>query len=243
MEQSLAVNEELRSFLRMRGESYGMWEPKLTNWVAGMSDEQKPKELLNSIQSELPVSPNDPCLDLGCGFGNLVIALSERFKSVSGIELTPERAEWSQRRCPTAEIVCGSAEKLPWPDNHFGLVMSTDVFEHLNPSQQVAAAGEVARVLKPGGYGFITVPSKFQLRDEHNYVPFGTWMPNGIENLPQCACMEPMSNVGNTRVPGGAAFLRRRAWWSRRSLRRAGLCGSAHQGSTCLCESRPRHGD
>jgi len=183
MEQNLAVNEELRSFLRMRGESYGMWEPKLTNWVAGMSNEQKPKELLNSIQSELSVSPNEACLDLGCGFGNLVIALSERFESVSGIELNPERVEWSKRRCPSAEIVCGTAEKLPWPDNNFGLVMSTDVFEHLDHSQQIAAAREVARVLKPGGRAFITVASKFQIRDEHNYVLFGTWMPNRLRKF------------------------------------------------------------
>jgi 2-polyprenyl-3-methyl-5-hydroxy-6-metoxy-1,4-benzoquinol methylase len=120
MDQNLAVNEELRSFLRMRGESYGMREPKPTNWVARMSDEQKPKKLPNSIQAELPVSPNEACLDLGCGFGNLVIALSDRFQSVSGIELNPERVEWSKRRCPSAEIVCGTAEKLPWPDNGGG---------------------------------------------------------------------------------------------------------------------------
>jgi len=183
MDRDLSVNEELIAFLRMRGHSYGMWEPKLSNWIYGMSNEQEPKDRLNSLLSELSVSPAEACLDVGCGFGNFVVALAERFQKVSGIEVIAERAEWSKRRCPSAEIVCGTAERLPWPDNHFGLIVSTDVFEHLDHSQQVAAAKEIARVLKPSGHAFITVPSRFQIRDEHNYVLFGTWMPNRLRKF------------------------------------------------------------
>jgi hypothetical protein len=47
----------------------------------------------------------------------------------------------------------------------------------------MAAAKEVARVLKPRGNAFITVPSKFQILDEHNYVFFGTWMPNRLREF------------------------------------------------------------
>jgi ubiquinone/menaquinone biosynthesis C-methylase UbiE len=131
----------------------------------------------------LSISPAEPCLDVGCGFGNLVIALSERFRHVSGIELNAERVEWARRRCPPAEIVCGTAEALPWPDDHFKLITSTDVFEHLDHSQQAAAAKELARVLKPGGYAFVTVPSRYQISDEHNHVLFGTWMPDRFRRL------------------------------------------------------------
>ena len=173
-------DQELISFLRVRGESYGMEEPKLSNWVLGMSDEEKAIQLLHSFLSQYPVSKEEPCLDMGCGFGNLVLALSQHFRNVSGIDLIEERVEWSRRRCPSAEIVCGKAEGLPWPANHFGLITSTDVFEHLNHEQQALAANEIARVLKPGGHAFITVPSKFQIKDEHNYIPFGTWMPEPL---------------------------------------------------------------
>ena len=178
MNANASLKEELTTFLRKRGEAYGMWEPKLTRWVHGMSDEGQSRDLLNSVLSKLAPSPDDLCLDIGCGFGNLVIALRERFEDVSGIEIVPERAEWAKKRCPSADIICGSATELPWPENHFGLITSTDVFEHLDRSQQVEAAKELARVLKPGGSAFITVPSRFQIRDEHNYVLFGTWMPD-----------------------------------------------------------------
>jgi len=98
-----------------------------------------------------PFPTTSACLDIGCGFGNLVIALSEKFASVAGIEVVEERAGWSQRRCPSAEIVCGTAESLPWADNSFGLITSTDVFEHLDHSQQAVAAKEIARFSSQAG--------------------------------------------------------------------------------------------
>jgi len=182
-EEKSSLDKELIAFLRARGESYRMWEPKLTNWVNGMSDERESRLLLNALISGLPIPDDERCLDIGCGFGNLVIALSEKFASVAGIEVVEERAGWSQRRCPSAEIVCGTAESLPWADNSFGLITSTDVFEHLDHSQQAVAAKEIARVLKPGGFAFVTVPNIFQIRDEHNEVLFGTWMPNRMRQF------------------------------------------------------------
>jgi ubiquinone/menaquinone biosynthesis C-methylase UbiE len=181
--ERISLDKELAAFLRMRAESYNMREPKLSRWIDGMSDMKATTQLLNSFLLGLSISPAEPCLDVGCGFGNLVIALSERFHHVSGIELNAERVEWAKKRCPSAEIVCGTAEALPWPDDHFELITSTDVFEHLDHSQQVAAARELARVLKPGGYAFVTVPSKYQISDEHNHVLFGTWMPDRFRRL------------------------------------------------------------
>ena len=183
MTESVSLDEELTTFLRMRAESYKMCEPNLSRWVDTMSDVTSTKQLLDSFLLGLSISPTEPCLDVGCGFGNLAIALSERFRHVNGIELNAERVEWAKRRCPSAEIVCGTAVVLPWPDNHFGLITSTDVFEHLDHSQQAAAAREIARVLKPGGYAFVTVPSRYQISDEHNHVLFGTWMPDRLRKL------------------------------------------------------------
>jgi len=183
MNESVSLEEELIAFLQMRAASYNMCEPNLSRWVDCMSDVQATKQLLDSFLAGLSISPAEPCLDVGCGFGNLLIALSERFRHVSGIELNAERVEWAKRRCPSAEIVCGTAEALPWPDDHFRLITSTDVFEHLDHSQQAAAARELARVLKPGGYAFVTVPSRYQISDEHNHVLFGTWMPDRFRKL------------------------------------------------------------
>lgn len=48
-------------------------------------------------------------------------------------------------------------EKWPWPDNSVGVLRSFDCFEHLNDPLHVMS--ESYRVLVPGGYMFVQVPS------------------------------------------------------------------------------------
>lgn len=50
----------------------------------------------------------------------------------------------------------GNLEKLPFRDNYFDLVLTADVLEHVRDLGR--ALGEIARVLKPGGLHFFTVP-------------------------------------------------------------------------------------
>ena len=64
--------------------------------------------------------------------------------------------------------VVGRAEAIPFPDDSFDSIVSTQVFEHVeNPEQ---AAREVCRVLKKGGHLLITVPQWNELHEEpHDY--------------------------------------------------------------------------
>lgn len=63
------------------------------------------------------------------------------------------------------------AHKLPFRANYFDYVLAIEVFEHLQyPSQ---AAGEILRVLKPGGEAITTVPFMFRVHgDPHDYHRF-----------------------------------------------------------------------
>lgn len=64
--------------------------------------------------------------------------------------------------------IVGRAEAIPFPDESFDSVVSTQVFEHVeNPEK---AAQEVCRVLKMGGHLLITVPQWNELHEEpHDY--------------------------------------------------------------------------
>jgi SAM-dependent methyltransferase len=67
--------------------------------------------------------------------------------------------------------IVGSAEKIPEQDNTFDSVVCFQVLDDLkNPAQAVK---EISRVLKPGGYGLISVPQSNELHDEpHDYWRF-----------------------------------------------------------------------
>jgi ubiquinone/menaquinone biosynthesis C-methylase UbiE len=173
-----SVTEKLIEHLKAVATAQGFSEPKHNQWVRYSSDVNSRRELLDKILAVIkPFDPKDHSfLDVGCGYGNLLVAAMERFGRCYGIEIVPERVEWSRRRAQAAEVFLGSATELPWPSASFDLVISTDVFEHIDHKMQCITAAEIRRVLKLGGYAFITVPNRFQIIDEHHFVLFGSWL-------------------------------------------------------------------
>lgn len=65
------------------------------------------------------------------------------------------------------EFMVGSIDALPYPDQHFAMINCLDVLEHTyDPSKIIQ---QFARVLQPGGYLFITVPTKYGEVVQHYY--------------------------------------------------------------------------
>jgi arsenite methyltransferase len=104
-----------------------------------------------------PISQGETVLDVGCGAGIDAIFAAKMVGStgaVSGIDLIPEmlaRARENARPAGVANInfIESSAEKLPFPDKSFDVVISNGVFNLVVDKQK--ALKEVFRVLKPGG--------------------------------------------------------------------------------------------
>jgi SAM-dependent methyltransferase len=103
-------------------------------------------------------------LDAGCGSGQWLADLETWGASreqLAGLDLVAERVEHARARLPGADIRLGDASELPWEDASFGLVLQSMMFSSiLDPGVRAAAAGELARVLEPGGlllsYDFFT---------------------------------------------------------------------------------------
>jgi ubiquinone/menaquinone biosynthesis C-methylase UbiE len=96
-------------------------------------------------------------LDIGCGTGNLLIALGKRRPGATLIGLDPDRAPLrrasrkARRAGLTLQADHGYAEQLPYPDQSVDRVLSTLMFHHLSAQAKEATLTEVRRVLKPGG--------------------------------------------------------------------------------------------
>lgn len=94
-------------------------------------------------------------LEVGCGSGNWLEIL-ERFgarrEGLAGIDLDPGRAAACAARFPGSDIRPGDAAVLPWESGRFDLVLQSTVFSSiLDPEMRRAVAGEMLRVLAPGG--------------------------------------------------------------------------------------------
>lgn len=104
------------------------------------------------------VAPGDRVLDVGTGPGYLALAASRLVGAdgaAAGIDAAPEMIERARllaaRRGSKAEYLVASAERLPFDDHTFDVVVSRLVLHHLPYDVKLRALREMARVLRPGG--------------------------------------------------------------------------------------------
>jgi ubiquinone/menaquinone biosynthesis C-methylase UbiE len=97
----------------------------------------------------------DKCVEVGFGsvgwLGEL-ISWGVPETDICGIELDSVRAKRAQELLPLADLRVGDATVLPWKSGTFQIVISSTVFTSiLDPDVRGIVAGEINRVLAPGG--------------------------------------------------------------------------------------------
>ncbi|MGQ0645110.1 MAG: class I SAM-dependent methyltransferase [Elusimicrobiota bacterium] len=97
-------------------------------------------------------------LDLGCGDGRLAEILFCKTPDIrwTGLDLDAEDAARARARGLYEKVHAASASAIPEPDGSFDVVFSNSALEHMDGLDAVLT--EAARVLKPGGRFFFTVP-------------------------------------------------------------------------------------
>ncbi len=103
--------------------------------------------------------PEGRGLDLGCGDGSILQRILEHVgpREMTGIDLDSRETAAAEESGVYTTVYTGRASEIPEPDETFDFVFSNSVLEHIPDLEAVFA--EVARVLKPGGTLYFTVPA------------------------------------------------------------------------------------
>jgi ubiquinone/menaquinone biosynthesis C-methylase UbiE len=120
-------------------------------------------EVLAELLHHGELGPQSRVLDVGCGTGNYAAALHQATSCrVYGVDPSANMLAHARQATAWDALLKGRAEQLPFADDAFDLVMTTDVIHHI--ADRDAYFREAARLLRPGGR-IVTVT------DSHEDIP------------------------------------------------------------------------
>jgi len=133
---------------------------------------------------KLGLLPGDLVLDAGAGFGRHAYEVARRGARIVALDYADDEVRTTRATfgamIEEGQIASdsyvgalrGDATRLPFPDDTFDRVITSEVLEHIQ--NDVAAIAELARVLRPGGSFACTVPAwwpekiNWSLSDEYH---------------------------------------------------------------------------
>ena len=144
-------------------------------------------------------------LEIGAAAGCLTIALNDLGYTCTGLEpdrdalrTAHELALELGRRC---DVIAGHAERLPFGDESFDIVITNSVLEHVSDID--SCFREVSRVLVRGGlFWFETASSMSPFQHEIRDFPLFGWYPNSLKTrIMWWAVRNRPELVGHTATP------------------------------------------
>lgn len=111
-------------------------------------------------------------LDIGCGEGYGVAELAKHASFAAGTDVAPDAVAHAAKKYATANLVfaVSDATRLPFADESFDVVCSLQVIEHFRDTDRHLR--EVARVLKPGGFHYVTTPNIAEMGEAERGNPY-----------------------------------------------------------------------
>lgn len=128
------------------------WQASAEAWIADMGEHGDfgRRYVLDPILLPQAVARSaKDALDVGCGEGRFCRMLKQHGLKVTGIDPTPKFVAAARARDAEGTYLEAPAEKLPFDDESFDLVIS--YLSLIDISDVRAAIQEMARVIRPGG--------------------------------------------------------------------------------------------
>jgi SAM-dependent methyltransferase len=128
----------------------------------------EPAQRVIQFADQLKEQGASAVLDLGCGSGRHVVHLRKKGLHVTGLDNAPTglrlTGEWLQHEQLDANLILADMRQpLPFENDSFDAVVSTQVIHHALLATVLATAQEIQRVVCRGGMILISVPARREI--------------------------------------------------------------------------------
>ncbi len=121
-------------------------------------------------------------LDLGCGNGRHVVALSKQGFKPTGLDISPSGLRltraWLKEESAPADLVCADTRlHFPFESNSFDGLISTQVIHHALLAEIRVTIEEIWRILADSGLAFLTVAARGHRDEAYQEIEPNTFVP------------------------------------------------------------------
>jgi len=132
------------------------WTRRAASWDHGAANNPGLVKVVALVLSESDPTPETRAVDLGCGSGQVTLALAKRCASVLGVDVSEKMIALLLENAARASVsnVEGRAvpiERLGLAQGSVDLVVSNYAFHHLRDRDKQVAVDEAFSWLRPGG--------------------------------------------------------------------------------------------
>ena len=117
--------------------------PKLYGWVTALAG----------------VRPGDRVLDIGCGIGGALTAVTDVGAEAWGLDISREALTQAKARCPKAHTLLADGARTPFPDGCFRHIYNLGSLEHLTDLH--GGLHEIHRLLEDSGFAWLLLPNLY----------------------------------------------------------------------------------
>lgn len=142
---------------RMKGSESKVWDAAAASYDSERQTDQVYAACTHRVVTDL--RPSGRVLDAGCGTG-LATRLLDQASEVFAVDYSSESLRVLQRSVQNIQslnVGVADLRSLPFPSGHFDCVLCANALQHLDEKGRIEAAGEILRVLRPGGRYAVSV--------------------------------------------------------------------------------------